>query len=166
MLLFILDNSALKIGNCWSLNDDHRLAQIPEPVIAQWQAAYPPSVSKPAVATARRLFDIGLELVGLARDAGVPIVAGTHTVLPYVVPGADLHEELKLLVAAGLSQAQALSAATVTAAKLAGLDEAIGAVKTGMIADLLLLDADPLADIRNSRRIALLVQGGKLANST
>lgn len=149
-----------------SLNDDHRLSQIPEPVKTQWRAAYPPSVSKSEVDTAQRLFDLGLELVGLARDAGVPIVAGTHTVLPYVIPGADLHVELKLLVDAGLSQAQALSAATITAAELAGLDDQIGELRTGMIADLLLLDADPLIDIRNSSRIALLVQGGKLAGST
>ncbi|MDT7800121.1 MAG: hypothetical protein QOI78_3554 [Actinomycetota bacterium] len=89
--------------------------------------------------------------------AGVPILAGTDANnepgVPATVPhGASLHEELELLVDAGLSTVDALRAATVLPAKHFGLDDR-GAVRPGLRADLVLVDGDPVADIRDTRAI-------------
>ena len=106
----------------------------------------------------RAFYHKGLELTGAAHRAGVPLMLGTD----YIVAGADVHRELALLVEAGLSPAAALHAATVAPATYAGLGGQYGAVARGRVADLLLLDANPLEDIRNTRRIAAVVFRGRL----
>ena len=106
----------------------------------------------------RAFFRKGLELTGAAHRAGVPLLLGTD----YIVAGADVHRELELLVMAGLSPAEALHAATAAPATYAGLAGRHGAVEAGHAADLVLLDANPLADIRHTRRIAAVVFGGNL----
>jgi imidazolonepropionase-like amidohydrolase len=70
--------------------------------------------------------------------------------------------ELEELVAAGLSPAEAIRAGTSAAARIIGAEEVLGSVETGKWADLLILDADPLADIRNTRRISEVIQGGNV----
>ena len=76
------------------------------------------------------------------------------------VPGFALHRELELLVASGLSPLQALRAATLTAAQALGKEE-LGSVEPGKLADMVVLDADPLQEIHNLKKIHLVVQGGK-----
>jgi len=93
-------------------------------------------------------------------DHDVPILAGTDTGTPYSVPGFALHDELEHLVGAGATPRQALYAATVEPAKFLGLNT--GAVEPRKIADLVVLDADPLADIRNTRRIHTVVTRGRV----
>ncbi|MBP2351319.1 imidazolonepropionase-like amidohydrolase [Kribbella aluminosa] len=92
----------------------------------------------------------------------VPVMAGTDTGTPYSVPGFALHDELEHLVGAGATPRQALYAATVEPAKFLGRTADLGAVQAGKIADLVVLDADPLADIRNSRRIDTVVTRGRV----
>jgi imidazolonepropionase-like amidohydrolase len=94
---------------------------------------------------------------------GGRVVAGTDTPQQFVVPGASLHRELQLYVAGGLAPAAALKTATVDAADLVGLGDRIGKVDPGMDADLVLLDADPLADIAATLRVRLVVRGGVVA---
>ncbi len=94
----------------------------------------------------------------LAHD--VPILAGTDTGTPYSVPGFALHDELAHLVDAGATPRQALYAATVEPAKFLGSET--GAVQPRKIADLVVLDADPLTDIRNTRRIHTVVTRGRV----
>jgi len=94
-------------------------------------------------------------------SAGVPIMAGTDAPIGFLTPGASLHYELHLLVEAGLTPLQALEAATMTPAMFFGLENNIGAVQQGMIADLVLLNEDPLADIRNVAAIELVVKSGR-----
>jgi imidazolonepropionase-like amidohydrolase len=77
-----------------------------------------------------------------------------------VVPGASLHRELELIVSAGLSPAAALQAATADAASLLGIQDRAGTIDAGKAADLVLLDGDPLTDIRNTRRIAAVIKDG------
>ncbi len=101
-----------------------------------------------------------LFLVGEMLEQGVPIGAGTDTPIGLAVPGYSLHTELSLLVSSGLSPLQALEAATVTPARFFGLDDEMGTIAPGMAADLVLLDADPLADIENSRSIAGVMSRG------
>lgn len=90
------------------------------------------------------------------QRAGVVILAGSDG----GKPGESLHEELELLVAAGLTPAQALRSATLEPAKYLNA-ESLGSVEEGKAADLMILDADPLADIRNTRKIGGVILGGK-----
>jgi hypothetical protein len=92
----------------------------------------------------------------------VPILAGTDTGTPYMVPGFALHEELSLLVGAGATPQQALYAATVEPARFLGMTDDLGSVEARKIADLVVLDADPLQDIRNTRRIHMVVTRGRV----
>jgi imidazolonepropionase-like amidohydrolase len=106
----------------------------------------------------RDFYRKGLELTGAAHRAGVRILAGTD----YIVPGADLHRELAQLVAAGLSPAEALRTATRNPARYFGLESEYGSVDPGKVADLILLEADPLVDIRNTQRIRAVVFNGNV----
>jgi imidazolonepropionase-like amidohydrolase len=96
----------------------------------------------------------------------VPIMAGTDTGTPYSVPGFALHDELEHLVDAGATPRQALYAATVEPAKFLGMSADLGSVEPRKIADLVVLDADPLTDIRNSRRIHTVVTRGRVISPT
>lgn len=102
------------------------------------------------------------EIVGAMQKAGVPILAGTDTGNPFCFPGFSLHEELALLVIAGLTPIEALRSATLNPAKFFGLDQTLGTIEQGKIADLVLLDANPLVDIRNTQRINAVVSNGRL----
>jgi imidazolonepropionase-like amidohydrolase len=94
---------------------------------------------------------------------GVKILAGTDAGSVLVYPGFGLHEELRLLVAdGGLSPQAALASATIAPARFFGLEKTLGTVSAGKIADIVLLDANPLADVRNTRRIFAVVQGGRV----
>lgn len=94
------------------------------------------------------------------HQAGVTIMAGTDAPMPGVYPGFSLHEELELLVASGLTPADALRSATLEPATFLGIADESGSVDVGKRADLLLLDADPLRDFRNTDRIrAVLLYG-------
>ena len=113
-------------------------------------------------ADAHREFPEELKLVGRMYRAGVGILAGSDVYNPYVFPGFSLHDELSLLVEAGLSPMAALQAATIGPARFMGQEERRGTVEVGKIADLVLLDRDPLADIHNSTSIRAVILGGKL----
>ncbi|MCW3051407.1 MAG: ade [Chthonomonadales bacterium] len=102
-----------------------------------------------------------LELVQRLHKAGVPIIAGTDTPAPWVLPGAGLLAELQLLVEAGLSPSDALQTATGRAATVLHKTADVGTIRPGRYADLLLLDADPLTDIRNLHHISAVYQNGK-----
>jgi imidazolonepropionase-like amidohydrolase len=95
------------------------------------------------------------------HGAGGSIVAGTDASNPMIVPGASLHQEMSLLVQAGLSPSDALMAATAQAAALLGADS-IGVLAAGKVADLVVLDGDPRSDIANTRKILRVMLGGIL----
>jgi imidazolonepropionase-like amidohydrolase len=102
------------------------------------------------------------KFVGMCNRAGVKIIAGTDGPgIGTLLPGFALHRELELLVASGLSPLQALRAATLTAAEALGKDDRLGTVEPGKLADMVVLDADPLQEIQNLTKIHLVVQGGK-----
>jgi imidazolonepropionase-like amidohydrolase len=113
------------------------------------------------VAAWNTVFRGALRLVGELKRAGVRLLAGTDAGSTYDLPGFDLHNELALLVRAGLTPLEALTAATSAAAEAAGLRGRVGLVQAGQAADLVLLDANPLADITNTRRIAGVVSAGR-----
>ncbi len=113
------------------------------------------------VAQLQRLISINDKLVRAFVAAGLPVLAGTDSLVPGVVAGDALHDELAALVAAGLTPYQALDAATRVPTTWMGVDGDRGTVAVGKRADLLLLDADPLADITNTRRIAGVMASGR-----
>ncbi|GAB2669093.1 amidohydrolase family protein [Kribbella swartbergensis] len=104
--------------------------------------------------------------VGELFAYGLPILAGTDTGTPYSVPGFALHDELEHLVDAGATPRQALYAATVEPARFLGMGADLGSVEPRKIADLVVLDADPLKDIRNTRRIHTVVTRGRVISPT
>jgi len=114
----------------------------------------------------RKLCEKDLAIVGEMRRAGVGLLAGTDTTAmflsPYCFPGFGLHDELVLFTQAGLSPMEALQTATYNPAKFLGKLDSMGTVEQGKIADLVLLDANPLQDINNTQKIAAVVAGGKI----
>ncbi len=93
-------------------------------------------------------------------EAGVQLSAGTDMGNPFTVPGASFHRELQLLADAGIPNLEILRIATRNGARSLGVESEIGSLAVGKVADLVVLDADPVADIRNTRRIHFVVQGG------
>jgi len=102
------------------------------------------------------------ENVHVLHEEGVTLLAGTDLGNPFLVPGPSLHRELEGLTEAGLSPLDALQAATLLPARVFGLDDSLGTIATGKLADLVLLDANSLEEIANTRRIRAVVTGGRL----
>jgi imidazolonepropionase-like amidohydrolase len=144
--------------------NDPRVKYIPDSLKQPyWEGAYGWKEHTPEFnAQAKRVFQKQLELVGMMRRAGVRFIAGTDTANPYVFPGFGLHDELALLVQAGFTPMQALQSATRDAAEYLGQLDAMGTIEKGKTADLILLEADPLAEIGNTRKINAVVLGGRL----
>jgi len=140
---------------------DRRLRFMPAWVRTMWRSEYR-SRTPEQVAYQRKVFQRRLDLAGEMHRAGVGILAGSDVLNPYCFPGFSLHDELEWLVKAGLSPMAALQSATRDAALYLGRAQELGTVEPGKIADLVLLDADPVRDIRNTRRIAAVVADGRL----
>ena len=150
---------------------DPRLAEVPavrrrliwDPD-ADRAAAEPPSADGQSVHA--KLYRLAQADVARAHSAGVRILVGTDTTDTFVFAGSSLHDELAMLVDAGLSPAQALRAATLSAAVFAGAENDHGTVAVGKVADLVMLDADPLTDIRHTRHISAVFLGGRHLDAT
>lgn len=110
--------------------------------------------------TSSRAFATMRTFTTTAYRAGARLLVGSDAPNPFVVPGVSLHRELELLVEAGVPPLEVLRLATLGNAASLGAENEIGTVAPGKKADLLLLEADPLADIRNTRRIRQVVQNG------
>ncbi len=108
----------------------------------------------------KKLFQKELELVGAMRRAGVRFMTGTDVSVPYVIAGFSLHDELALLVQAGFTPMEALQAATRNPAIFLGEVTSQGTIERGKIANLVLLEANPLENIRNTQRINAVVLNG------
>ena len=103
-----------------------------------------------------------LDVVNAMHRAGIPFLAGTDTPPGvYIFPGFSLHEELQRFVAAGFTPMEALQTATLNPAKFLGRENELGTIEKGTLADLVLLDANPLDDIRNTQKIAAVVVNGR-----
>ena len=113
----------------------------------------------------RDLFEQGYrntqELVKAFADAGGKLYAGTDCA-QFCVPGLGLHQEMELFVDAGVSPLKTLQAATINSAELMRMQDRLGTLEAGKAADVLILDANPLQDIRNTRKIAAVISRGRL----
>ena len=134
------------------------LADIADHLPATWQRGVKVAdmdLDGDKLTTFRRSYQRLLDLTGAMHRAGVPLVAGTDSLV-----GLGLHRELALYVVAGLSAPQALQTATWNAARVAGEGERRGSIERGKVADLLLVDGDPSVTITDLRRASLVIKGG------
>jgi hypothetical protein len=150
------------------LDGDGRTADTHLPLIAPairktWtgEDADPPKLTDEELAFRNAEFAKACDLIQRMKRAGVAIMAGTDTGDPYTFPGYDLHRELELLVEAGLSPLDVLRSATIEPAKYFDAADMLGSVDAGKLADLVVLDADPLKDIRNTEKIEAVLVAGK-----
>lgn len=152
----------LTVRRIWGRQDDSRftsdarLAYIGRKSRERWQARIEPQLRRWSGAQfqlARGIFSADERVVGGMFRAGVPMMAGTDAMNPFCFPGFSLHDELGLLVESGMSALAALQAATINPAKFLGRSAELGTVEAGKIANLVLLRADPMADIHNTTQI-------------
>lgn len=136
---------------------------LPETVRRYVAGIFPMPDSLPAGADSvgRAVHALRAAQVAAMHRAGVRILAGTDAPLRNSPPGFGLHEELMLLVRGGLAPFEALRAATLEPARFLGMTDSAGTVAPGRLADLVLLEANPLDDIRNIRRIVAVVMNGR-----
>ncbi|HET7440812.1 MAG TPA: amidohydrolase family protein [Terriglobales bacterium] len=149
------------------MNTDTRLKYVPARVRAEWDSAKAQHQFTPdQLSNFRKSFSRYLDVVHSMHRAGVPFMTGTEAPDPYVFPGFSLHDELELLVSAGFSNADALAAATFYPALFMVKLDQYGVLEPGHVADIVLLDANPLEDIRNTRKISAVVLGGRYYSRT
>jgi imidazolonepropionase-like amidohydrolase len=157
-LVWIQTSASIATPN---LAADPRLKYVPASVRLQWAPEkLLKQTSTQQLAALEREAARDLELVNAMRAAGVQFLAGTDGPDPYVFPGFSLHDELEWLVKSGFTPLQALQTATLNPASFMLKSDQYGVVEPGHAADLVLLDANPLEDIRNTRRVAGVVMNG------
>lgn len=148
-----------------AISNDRRLQYMSAAERSWWASTrqdYIRGTGPEGIALKKRAYQRELELVGAMRRAGVDFLAGTTTEDPlFAVAGFSLHDEMALLVQAGFSPLEALQAATLNPARYLGRERDLGTVAPGKFADLVLLDANPLQDINNTRKIEAVVYRGK-----
>ncbi len=139
-------------------------------------SSFEPGVAKIAPELAEQLTDVGppserskltekifekdLEIIGALHRAGVPIVVGTDQ----TVPGYSVHREIELYVQAGFTPMEAIQAASLVPARVMGIDKEVGTIQKGKRADLIVLNGNPLDDIRNTRNVEYVITNGVMYN--
>lgn len=146
-------------------SQDPRQKYIPKHFLEGWEKGTrdrDKGTTQPEFELRTALLAKSMQFVGKMNSAGGRIMAGTDSAAPYVFPGSSLHDELALLVQAGLTPMQALQSATKNPAEFLGKLETQGTIEQGKFADLVLLDANPLDDIHNTQKIRAVILRGKL----
>ena len=145
--------------------DDPRTRELPPSVVAAWKNSQADTRNRDLTTDEFQDRRLRLEkesaLVGEMQRAGVGLLAGTDLGNPYVYPGSSLHDELAMLVQAGLTPVEALRTATTNPVRFLKLTDSLGSVAEGKLADLVVLDGDPLTDIANTRRIRAVIFNGR-----
>jgi len=139
------------------------LKQLPARLREGWQHSARAQPLDPATRVLRqRQFDLMKALTLKLARSGVELMAGSDTPVQFCPPGGALQQELQLLNDAGLSPAEVLLAATRNNARALGQSKELGSIEVGKLADLVVLDADPLAAINNTRRIYRVIHAGRV----
>lgn len=140
--------------------DDPLLAFVPPGMAKEWRDSFNDAEMKQRAAWLARQASNDWKLTGELHRAGVPLLVGSDSLDPFVFPGDSFHHELAELVRAGFTPMEALQAATRGAAQFLGREKEFGTVETGHAADLLLLSANPVEDIANTRKVWAVVRHG------
>jgi hypothetical protein len=157
--MFLQDRSRLRD----LLTTDPRSRYLPAGVRARWEQQLPRLETSPEAQQQRqRNQQERLTIIAMMNKAGVPMMAGTDVGNPFLFPGFSLHDELASFVRTGLTPGEALRTATYNPVKFLGMLDRLGTVEKGKLADLVLLDANPLEDIHNTRKINAVVVNGRL----
>lgn len=146
-------------------NPDPRLRYASPALRRYWDATFPLTErdrDPKGVARRKAFVELGKEMTRRMHEAGVGIAVGTDVAGRDVLPGFAVHDEIRILAESGLGPMAALQAATANPARLLHVAGTHGTVAPGKVADLVLLDGDPLADIRNTGRISAVVLRGRL----
>jgi hypothetical protein len=144
---------------------DNRLKYIPPSIQQKWREIVKEQIGTPAeVQEFNKAFAKMLEILDKMHKAGIPVLAGTDVgwYNAYSYPGFELHYELQLLVRAGLTPLEALQTATLNSARFLGKTKDLGTIAKGKLADMVLLTANPLEDIRNTEKIDAVFVNGRL----
>ena len=137
------------------------LAFVPPQLAKEWRDSLGNDELKKRAGSLWRVAANDWKLTAEMRHAGVPLLAGSDSLDPFVFPGDSLHRELAEFVRDGFTPAEALRTATLGAAEFLGRASELGSIEKGKIADLVLLDANPLEDIGNTRRVSAVIRSGK-----
>jgi imidazolonepropionase-like amidohydrolase len=165
--LFVMESYELALSNQWRPTPEELSRADPEILAAMDDLNEIPADKRPARVAkqmaAAKMPDpprIGMENLKRVSDAGVTIVMGTDAGNIGTLHGPSIHREMKMMVESGLTPLQVLRSATFNGAKTIGMEGKTGEVEAGMLADLLILDADPLADIGNLAKVYRTIKGG------
>jgi hypothetical protein len=155
---------AMAWGDSARITASPDLALAAPSLLENWRTAFTLSAgwTRQGYDSARAVWPSMLRFEKLLYDRGMLLVAGTDANNPWVVPGPSFHRELELLASAGIPPLDVLRIATHNGAQGLGVLNSLGTVAPGKYADLVLLDADPTADIRNTRRIVWVMRGGQI----
>jgi imidazolonepropionase-like amidohydrolase len=156
----LTDSRAMATAPSGRWNQDPRLVMVPPAVRELWRGMA--TAATPAnTRNLQQLYERIPAIVLALHRRGVTILAGTDAWAVYDFPGSDLHSELWHLVQAGLTPLEALRTATLAPARFLKVADSLGSIRPGKLADLVLLDGNPLEDIRNTERIAGVVANGR-----
>jgi imidazolonepropionase-like amidohydrolase len=144
------------------LADAARMRLVPQEIRRSWENFLASEATREFQSILRPIVPLELENVRLLNEAGVLLLAGTDVGVPFQVPGIGLHVELERLVEAGLTPLKALQTATLNPARVLEMADSLGTIERGKLADLVLLDANPVEDIRNTQKIRAVVADGRL----
>jgi imidazolonepropionase-like amidohydrolase len=144
------------------LADTTSLRLVPPAVRRKWEERAARETFRAFQSILQPIIPLELENVRLLKEAGITLLAATDVGVPLQVPGISLHRQLMRFVEAGLTPLEALQTATLNPAQVLGLAGSLGIIETGKFADLVLLDANPLENIRNTKRIRAVVADGRL----
>ncbi len=145
--------------DAWKL-DDPNLDFVPPSLAKDWRTSFNDDRMKKRAAWLGRQAVNDWKLAGELHGGGIPLLVGSDSLDPFVFPGDSLHRELAELVRAGFTPLEAIHAATRGAAQFLGRERDFGTIETGKTADLVLLDANPLENIANSRKILAVIRNG------
>jgi imidazolonepropionase-like amidohydrolase len=147
----------------WKLDDPY-LDFVPPSLAKEWRSSFNDEQMKQRAAWLGRQAANDWKLTGQLHRAGIPLLVGSDSLDPFVFPGDSLHRELAEFVQAGYTPLEVIQAATQGAAKFVGRENELGTVEQGKTADLILLDANPLENISNTRKILAVIRNGQYLN--
>ena len=151
-------------GGMPDYRNDPRLRYVPAALRADWNEELDATADAAPELEGLylRLFEMGIQLTGMAFEEGVRVMVGTDANDTMIFAGFGIHDELERFARAGLEPMDILRAATTVPAEYLGRSDDLGGIAPGKLADFVLLRADPLADISNTRQIEAVIVGGRV----